>query len=130
MALRCSWAVHPLHCLCAGETLPMRKPTTGEPYAGEPHVRFGGRGGVQLLPDPYLEASASNCREKARHWCSVLLGLRLEEVRHRVVAGSTTLGRITMVNINHRGERWVVPGRRLSRAQSLFSSPDAASALV
>src|SRR5271157_599330 len=23
----------------------MRKPPTGEPYAGEPHVRFGGRGG-------------------------------------------------------------------------------------
>ena len=26
----------------------MRKPTTGEPYAGEPHVRFGGRGGESL----------------------------------------------------------------------------------
>ena len=30
----------------------MRKPTTGEPCAGEPHARFGGRGG-QTLPDPY-----------------------------------------------------------------------------
>lgn len=29
----------------------MRKHPAGEPYAGEPHVRFGGRGG--LLPDPY-----------------------------------------------------------------------------
>ena len=28
-----------------GETLPMRKPPTGEPYAGKPPVRFGGRGG-------------------------------------------------------------------------------------
>jgi hypothetical protein len=27
----------------------MRKPLTGEPYAGEPHVRFGGRGGESLL---------------------------------------------------------------------------------
>ena len=26
----------------------MRKPTTGEPYAGEPHVRFGERGGESL----------------------------------------------------------------------------------
>ena len=25
----------------------MRKPATGEPYAGEPHVRFGGRGGLK-----------------------------------------------------------------------------------
>jgi len=30
----------------------MRKPLTGEPYAGELHVRFGGRGGVSL-PYPY-----------------------------------------------------------------------------
>jgi hypothetical protein len=30
----------------------MKKPPTGEPYAGKPHVRFGGRGG-ETLPDPY-----------------------------------------------------------------------------
>jgi hypothetical protein len=30
----------------------MRKPPTGEPYAGKPPVRFGGRGG-DTLPDPY-----------------------------------------------------------------------------
>ena len=30
----------------------MRKPTTGEPCAGEPHARFGGRGG-ESLPYPY-----------------------------------------------------------------------------
>ena len=52
MPLRCVWAVHPSRCLYAGETLPMWKPTTGEPYAGEPHVRFGGRGGATPLPDP------------------------------------------------------------------------------
>lgn len=28
----------------------MRKQSTGEPYAGEPHVRFGGRGGHTSLP--------------------------------------------------------------------------------
>src|SRR6202008_2840272 len=32
-------------------TPPMREPPTGEPYAGKPPVRFGGRGG-QNLPDP------------------------------------------------------------------------------
>jgi len=30
----------------------MLKPPTGEPCAGEPHARFGGRGG-DTLPDPY-----------------------------------------------------------------------------
>jgi len=30
----------------------MRKPATGEPYAGEPHVRFGGRGGQKAFPTP------------------------------------------------------------------------------
>ena len=30
----------------------MLKPPTGEPCAGEPHARFGGRGGA-TLPDPY-----------------------------------------------------------------------------
>ena len=38
--------------LCAGEPIPMRKPPTGEPCAGEPPARFGGRGG-ESLPDPY-----------------------------------------------------------------------------
>ena len=32
--------------------IPMWKPPTGEPCAGEPHARFGGRGGA-TLPDPY-----------------------------------------------------------------------------
>ena len=35
----------------ARETLPMRKPATGESCAGEPPARFGGREGD--LPDPY-----------------------------------------------------------------------------
>ena len=32
----------------------MRKPPTGEPYAGKPHVRFGGRGG-ETFPTPITE---------------------------------------------------------------------------
>jgi hypothetical protein len=36
--------------------LPMRKPATGEPCAGEPHARFGRRG--QRPPDPYREPCA------------------------------------------------------------------------
>jgi hypothetical protein len=39
----------------------MRKPLTGEPYAGKPHVRFGGRGDESLLY-PYLRTPfADNC---------------------------------------------------------------------
>ncbi len=40
------------HRLASSETVSMKKPPTGEPYAGKPHVRFGGRGG-QRLPYPY-----------------------------------------------------------------------------
>ena len=36
----------------------MRKLSTGEPCAGEPHARFGGRG--DLLPYPYLVPLAVN----------------------------------------------------------------------
>jgi hypothetical protein len=52
--LRFRRAVHPRHSLAAGETVPMRTPPTGEPYAGKPPVRFGGRGG-ESLPYPYQE---------------------------------------------------------------------------
>ena len=31
----------------------MRKLPTGEPCAGEPHARFGGRGRRKPFPDPY-----------------------------------------------------------------------------
>src|SRR5207245_2984258 len=43
--LRPSRAARTPHRLADRETLPMRKPATGEPYAGKPPVRFGGRGG-------------------------------------------------------------------------------------
>ena len=46
--LRTSRAVRASHGLACSETLPMRKPPTGEPYAGKPPVRFGGRGGETL----------------------------------------------------------------------------------
>ncbi len=55
--LRRSRAVHPFHSPISRETLPMRKPTTGEPCAGEPLARFGGRGG-QNLPYPYRLGAA------------------------------------------------------------------------
>ena len=47
----------------------MRKPLTGEPYAGELHVRFGGRGGVSL-PYPYQRPCDAARRSYTRppHW--------------------------------------------------------------
>ena len=36
----------------ASKALPMWKPPTGEPYAGKPPVRFGGRGGRKPFPTP------------------------------------------------------------------------------
>src|SRR5512145_1898196 len=43
------------HGLAGSETVSMKKPPTGEPDAGKPPVRFGGRGGA-TLPDPYSPA--------------------------------------------------------------------------
>lgn len=37
----------------ASEPIPMWKPLTGEPCAGELHARFGGRGGPVVLLYPY-----------------------------------------------------------------------------
>ena len=46
------WIVHHDCNLWTSEPIPMRKPPTGEPCAGEPHARFGGRGRRQPFPDP------------------------------------------------------------------------------
>ena len=44
-AIRRTWAVLPKSGSCAGLSIRKAvKPPTGEPYAGEPHVRLGGRG--------------------------------------------------------------------------------------
>jgi len=44
----------------------MRKPSTGEPCAGEPHARFGGRGGRKPFPTPikaiYRRYEKGDCR--------------------------------------------------------------------
>jgi len=38
----------------------MRKPPTGEPCAGEPHARFGGRGERKLFPTPIADDARNN----------------------------------------------------------------------
>ena len=40
----------------------MREPATGEPCAGKPHARFGGRGGLTSFPTPIdVEATVAPC---------------------------------------------------------------------
>ena len=44
-----AWAVQPEHRLRDGSSILNEvKPSTGEPYSGEPDVRFGGRGDREL----------------------------------------------------------------------------------
>src|SRR6266581_9454177 len=50
--LRSTWAFHDGTSPCDSEPISMKQPPTGEPCAGEPPARFGGRGGASL-PDPY-----------------------------------------------------------------------------
>jgi hypothetical protein len=48
----------------------MRKPPTGEPYAGKPPVRFGGRGGPKPFPTPIVflvTAQGVDGRDKRGH---------------------------------------------------------------
>ena len=58
--LREGRAVRASHGLAISETVPMRKPPTGEPYAGKPPVRFGGRGGREPIPTPIGRASLNS----------------------------------------------------------------------
>src|ERR1700678_2931097 len=44
--------VHIIHGSIPSETSPMWKPATGEPCAGKPPARFGGRGGAKAFPTP------------------------------------------------------------------------------
>ena len=49
---------HPDNSSGHREMLSKKEPVTGEPYAGKPHVRFGGRGGASL-PYPYQASRLS-----------------------------------------------------------------------
>ena len=52
MSFRGTRVVHHQCDPCVSEPIPMRKPPTGEPCAGEPHARFGGRGRREPFPTP------------------------------------------------------------------------------
>ena len=53
-----SWSFSLKQTPATGEPIPMWEPLTGEPYAGKPHVRFGGRGGREPFSTPIGIAGA------------------------------------------------------------------------
>ena len=63
MLLRGTCDVHRLASMCS-EPIPMRKPPTGEPCAGEPHARFGGRGRRKPFPTPIGSGGAKAAKER------------------------------------------------------------------
>ena len=77
--LRYSRVVHHDYGPCVGEPIPMRKLPTGEPCAGEPHARFGGRGRRKPFPTPigwllrrkhglsYIEGAEDFNHPRAKH---------------------------------------------------------------
>ena len=52
----------------------MRKPPTGEPCAGEPHARFGGRGRREPFPTPIMSKEAKLRFTRAKHVLSNVEG--------------------------------------------------------
>ncbi len=56
--------VHIIHGSMPSETSPMWKPATGEPCAGKPPARFGGRGG-ESLPYPYHNVKGTSLSIRA-----------------------------------------------------------------
>ena len=70
----------------------MRKPLTGEPCAGKPHARFGGRGGLGLLY-PYQKSeplhSVQNFKGPDHHPGRVNSSSRISQVRACAPPSST-----------------------------------------
>jgi hypothetical protein len=58
--LRRTRAVHPARGLVCSAPIPMRTLPTGEPCAGEPLARFGGRGGHKSFPTPIERVLAAD----------------------------------------------------------------------
>ena len=54
----------------------MRKPPTGEPCAGEPHARFGGRGRRKPFPTPIDKTQMTEMRVDFQSTSSEPLGLK------------------------------------------------------
>src|SRR5207249_4654735 len=77
MSFRGTRVVHHQCDPCVSEPIPMRKPPTGEPCAGEPHARFGGRGRRKPFPTPIgLRSSVGKSTEENKMDIGLLLHTR------------------------------------------------------
>ena len=88
--LRYRRAFPPSRSPTAGEPISMRKPLTGEPCAGEPHARFGGRGRRAPFPAPISRRllSDAGCRRPSTSSGRAVTRL------HRVPSGAGPLIRL------------------------------------
>jgi hypothetical protein len=91
MLLRGTCDVHHLASMCS-EPIPMRKPPTGEPCAGEPHARFGGRGRRKPFPTPIT----LGCKFSSIFFALSVSPYPLRLTPHRITlsARASTFGRI------------------------------------
>ena len=61
------------------------KPSTGEPCAGNPPARFGGRGGlVTSLPYPYRKCTRNGRQGEAERCGMPLTFMRVQRIRYRL----------------------------------------------
>ena len=75
----------------------MRKPPTGEPCAGEPHARFGGRGRQEPFPTPIGLQIANNLGAAS---CGEIA---LNEIKKQIRPDPTDQLRVLIREITDRG---------------------------
>src|SRR5947208_13778925 len=86
MSFRGTRVVHHQCDPCVSEPIPMRKPPAGEPCAGEPHARFGGRGRREPFPTPIRKG----CMVRLRIILIAIIGLSSSFVSASFAAAEPT----------------------------------------
>ena len=72
----------------------MWKPLTGEPYAGKPHVRFGGRGGAEPSL-PLSSLAFNNCSFSTIHYQLSTINYPLSTINYQL---STINYQLSIIN--------------------------------
>ena len=78
----------------------MRKPTTGEPCAGEPHARFGGRGGRKPFPTPIV-ISMFEARDHGQQ--IGLRPLRRYQAQHQISGAARAVNAVALAEDVYHG---------------------------
>ena len=93
-----AWVVQLEYRPCLGPSILTEvKPSTGEPYAGDPHARFGGRGDrtQSVLPTPIRRFWPHRCRLQKTAATGAFLGRILSQAPHRALKESSSHDRRT-----------------------------------